>query len=62
MSEERLSEVEPGRGCSEAPVASALADPSLGITHLISVGYPPLGIPRATTTTTNRPAVRTRAG
>ena len=46
MSEERPSEVEPGLWvCSEAAVASALADPSLGITHLISIGYPPPGHP-----------------
>ena len=32
--------------CSEAAVASALADPSLGITHLISIGYPPPGASR----------------
>lgn len=46
MGEERPSEVEPGLWvCSEAAVASALADPSLGITHLISIGYPPPGHP-----------------
>ena len=39
---ERPSEVEPGLWvCSEAAVPAALADRSLGITHLISIGYPP---------------------
>jgi hypothetical protein len=39
---ERPSEVEPGLWvCSEAAVPAALADRNLGITHLISIGYPP---------------------
>lgn len=37
-----VSEVEPGLWvCAEPDVPSALADARLGVTHLISVGYPP---------------------
>ena len=36
------AEVEPGLWtCAEAAVPAALADASLGITHLVSIGYPP---------------------
>jgi dual specificity phosphatase 12 len=37
-----LSEVAPGLWiCAEAALPAALADSSLGITHLVSIGYPP---------------------